>query len=139
MINKAVAKKRKRRGHFCWCCERIRPNERFSGAGHARHLCRDCSKLDKAELEYRQDLRNLERLVTWEGIIGKKKRKAFNKFLKHTDPRIRQYAEELAAEDIRARISQRGFEDYGCQDPEEGDFYCQSEPDGGFDDDAIPF
>ncbi len=69
-----MAKKRRRRGHYCGCCGRVLPNECFSGAGHARHLCKDCSKLGKAELEYRQDLRDLEHLVTWDGVIGKKKR-----------------------------------------------------------------
>jgi len=54
-------------------------------------------------LQYRQDLRNLERLVTWEGIIGRRKRKAFDRFLGHTDPRIRQRAAGLAAEDAEAR------------------------------------
>jgi hypothetical protein len=122
MRNEAAAKKRKKRGHYCWCCRRIRPNERFCGSGHARHLCRDCSKLDPSELQYGQDLRNLERLVTWEGIIGRKKRGAFNRFLEHTDPRIRRYAEDLAAEDIRARISLRDLENRGCFEPEDDDF-----------------
>lgn len=30
------------RGHYCWVCRRIRANERFTGKGHARHICRDC-------------------------------------------------------------------------------------------------
>jgi hypothetical protein len=47
----------KRRGQFCWCCGRRRPNERFSGAGHARHLCKDCQKLGAEELTYRQAVR----------------------------------------------------------------------------------
>jgi hypothetical protein len=100
-------KRKKKRGHFCWCCGRIRPNEKFSGSGHARHLCRDCSRLGKAVLDYRQDIRNLERHVTWESIIGRKRRKSFEKFLSHPDERIRKYAEQLAADDVRARALQR--------------------------------
>ena len=88
----------------------MRPNEKFSGSGHARHLYRDCSKLERTELQYRQDLRNLERLVTWEGIIGRKKRKAFNRFLEHPDARIRRYAEEIANDDIKARSCLRSLE-----------------------------
>jgi hypothetical protein len=148
-----MAKKHKRHGHFCWCCERMRPNERFSGSGHARHLCKECSKLGEPELRYRQDLRNLERLVTEEGIIGRKKRKAFNRFLEHHDPRIRRYAEELAAEDVEARSDMRLVEDeYYCE-PEDDDFAgdfdaseeltpsgqcCQNQELDGFDGD-IPF
>lgn len=43
------------RGHFCWCCERILPNE------------------------------------------------SFERFLAHSDPRVRKHAEELAAVDAEAR------------------------------------
>jgi hypothetical protein len=100
-----MAKKKKKRGHFCWCCERIRANERFSGRGHARHLCKDCSRLGQEELAYRQDLRDLEQLVTWEGFIRRKQRKAFERYLSHSDPRIRKYAEELQAEDREMRAT----------------------------------
>ena len=60
-------RKRKQPGHFCWVCGRQRPNEKFSGRGHARHVCRECAKLGADELAYRQALRNLERCMTWEG------------------------------------------------------------------------
>jgi hypothetical protein len=62
-----MAKKRRRHGNFCWCGGRMRWNEKFSGSGHANHLCKDCYKLGSSELQYRKDLRDLERLVTWEG------------------------------------------------------------------------
>ena len=39
-----MPKKKKRPGHYCWVCGRHRANERFSGKGHARHICRDCSR-----------------------------------------------------------------------------------------------
>ena len=130
----------------------MRPNEKFSGSGHARHFCRDCSRLGASELQHRQALRNLERLVTWEGVIGRKKRKAFNRFLEHPDPRIRRRAEELSARDIEARDLLRYLqhEDY-CEpennhvefeseavgaDPE--DLCCQNETDE-LDVDDIPF
>ncbi len=147
-----MARKRRRHGHFCWCCGRIRPNERYSGSGHARHLCKDCSKLGSSELQHLQDLRNLERLVTWEGIIGRKKRKAFNRFLEHPDPRIRRYAEELSAHDIETRALLRSLEDEDHYEPEDdhlefdgaavgasrGDL-CSQNAINGPDDDDIPF
>jgi len=34
----------KRSGHYCRVCGQYKANERFSGKGHARHLCRDCSR-----------------------------------------------------------------------------------------------
>ena len=54
---------RKRSGHFCWCCGRMRPNERFSGRNHGRHLCRDCARLPAEEREYRQGERDIERIL----------------------------------------------------------------------------
>jgi hypothetical protein len=61
-----AAKKRKSKlpGHYCWSCDRRRPNEKFSGKGHARHVCRDCLKLGAEELSRRQDERNRRRRVT---------------------------------------------------------------------------
>ncbi|MEI7457681.1 MAG: hypothetical protein WCK93_13260 [Nitrosomonadales bacterium] len=38
-----------KRGHFCHLCQAILPNERFSGKGHARHVCTDCSRMPKGE------------------------------------------------------------------------------------------
>lgn len=130
----------------------MRPNEQFSGSGHARHLCTDCSRLGSSELQHRQDLRNLERLVTWEGIIGRKKRKAFNRFLEHPDPRISRYAEELAARDIEARALLRLFGEEGHCEPEGDRFEFEGAAEGenpqdlssqneinAPDDDDIPF
>lgn len=88
---------RKRAGHFCWACGRMRPNERFSGRGHARHLCRDCSKLGPEELAYRQGVRAIDRLVGWGGAVPRRHRKAFESFLRHSNPRLRQYAAGVLA------------------------------------------
>ena len=99
-------KPRKRSGHYCWACDAYRANERFSGKGHRRHLCKDCSKLGAKELEYRQELRNLQRCVTWEGIIPRKRRKTFQRFLQSPDVRVRILAEEMAIKDTFARRMQ---------------------------------
>ena len=104
-------RKRKQPGHFCWACGRRRPNEKFSGRGHARHVCRECAKLGAEELAYRQALRNLERCVTWEGIIPRKRRKSFEEFLDHKDRRIRARAEEMLKEDHAERACQRAMRD----------------------------
>jgi len=41
-------------GHYCRLCERVRPNERFSGKGHRIHVCKDCSRLPKEERRRRE-------------------------------------------------------------------------------------
>jgi hypothetical protein len=85
----------------------MRANEKFSGRGHAQHLCKDCARLGKEELAYRQAIRDLERLVTWEGIIPRKKRVQFRKYLEHEDERVRSYARRIEAADTRERKEQR--------------------------------
>jgi hypothetical protein len=85
----------------------MRANEKFSGKGHARHLCKECARLGKEELAYRQAVHNLERLVTWEGIIPRKKREQFRKYLTHENERVRAYARELEVADALERAELR--------------------------------
>ena len=96
-------KNRKRRGHDCWCCQSILPNEKFSGTGHARHLCKACQKLPSEEREFRSARNILARCVTWEGIIPKKKWRQFLAFLEHPNPTIREFAAEMQQEDAEQR------------------------------------
>lgn len=37
-------------GHSCRICGMRKANEKFSGAGHKRHICKECSKLSKDTL-----------------------------------------------------------------------------------------
>jgi len=37
------------RGHYCKICGEYKANEKFSGRGHAAHICKECSKLSPAE------------------------------------------------------------------------------------------
>jgi len=98
-----MPKRKKRRGHYCWACERRRPNETFSGRGHAKHVCRECAKLGGKELAYRQNLRDLQRCISFEGIIRREQRAVFQRFLHHEDPRIRAMAEDMHREDQENR------------------------------------
>lgn len=52
-------------------------------------------KLGKEELAYRQHVRNIDRLMTWDGIIRRKTRAAFEPYLTHPDERVRRYANEV--------------------------------------------
>lgn len=54
-----MAKKKKNgkrpSGHYCKICRDRKPNERFSGKGHAKHICKECDALPqerKNELRY---------------------------------------------------------------------------------------
>jgi len=39
----------KPRSHYCWVCGLHKPNEKFSGRGHANHMCKQCHALPVAE------------------------------------------------------------------------------------------
>jgi hypothetical protein len=92
---------RKRRGHFCWCCGRVRPNERFSGRNHGRHLCRDCARLPAEEREFRQGERDIERLLRGSFYVPRRLRPQFDRFLEHPNARVRDLAREILEEQAR--------------------------------------
>ncbi|MBI3273073.1 MAG: hypothetical protein HYZ53_29050 [Planctomycetes bacterium] len=140
-------RKRKGDGHYCWSCDSTLANERFSGRGHARHLCRDCEKLDAAELEGRQALRNLERAVTWEGFIYRRQRAYVRRLLSHPDARVRAAAAEVVRVDAEERLRMRGertwaegeAERFGPAASESPDGPPPSSPDAPFEEREIPF
>jgi hypothetical protein len=63
--------------------------------------------LGAEELAYRQALRNLQRCIDYCGLIRRKRRREFNQFLGHDNPRVRAFAQVLLAEDARLRAEQR--------------------------------
>lgn len=85
----------------------MRANEKFSGRGHARHLCKDCARLGKKELAYRQSVRNLERLLTCDGRVRRENREQFKKYLNHENERVRAFATEIETADAWARAERR--------------------------------
>lgn len=138
--------KRKLAGQYCWACDQRRPNEKFSGRGHGRHLCRDCAKLGAEKLAYRQALRDLQRCMTWEGIIPRKRRTSFERFLHHDDPHIRAVAEEMLEEDRTTRRLMRAdaerdeaWAETSEQTRAEADDPTGAEPDGETGLTEIPF
>jgi hypothetical protein len=85
----------------------MRANERFSRRGHMRHVCSDCAKLGKEELAFRQAAHDIDRLVDWDGLVRRKRRAAFERFLAHPDARVRLYAEKVAGFDETKRRAMR--------------------------------
>lgn len=37
--------------HWCRICEENKPNEKFSGKGHKNHICKQCAKKPKTEID----------------------------------------------------------------------------------------
>ena len=57
-------KKKKQPGHYCWRCGRRRANERFSGKGHAKHICKDCVIEQRADLKRKRQIAEAQRVAT---------------------------------------------------------------------------
>ena len=38
-------------GHWCRICEKIKPNEQFSGKGHKNHICKKCMAKPKEKTD----------------------------------------------------------------------------------------
>ena len=107
--------RKRQSGHYCWSCDRRQANEKFSGKGHARHLCKDCARLGKEELAYRQTMRDLDRLLNWNGHIPRRNREQFRNYLNHKDERIRAYAcqiETAGAWAVAERRLDRDLEEF---------------------------
>lgn len=54
-------------GHYCKICGQHKANEKFSGKGHANHICRECASLpaeQKAEMETITKILNLPGYIT---------------------------------------------------------------------------
>ena len=86
--------RRRSGGLWCWSCQRQLPNERFSGRGHARHLCRVCSSIPTEELEFRQVILDIERILSRAGK-WKKKRLHLERFREHPDERVRRFLADV--------------------------------------------
>ena len=55
-----MSKKRNRpHGHYCKICGEYKANEKFSGKGHAVHICKACSRLSAAEKTAAMDMNRL--------------------------------------------------------------------------------
>lgn len=90
----------------------MRPNERFSGGGHARHICRECARRPAEELEYRQGLRDMGRLLHDGLRIPRRRRQQFLAFLEHPNARVRAEARRvLAAHQREIEETRRMFEE----------------------------
>lgn len=52
-------KKNRPHGHYCKICGEYKANEKFSGKGHAAHICKACSRLSAAEKAAAMDINRL--------------------------------------------------------------------------------
>lgn len=57
----------KKHGHYCKVCGEYKANEKFSGKGHATHICKACAQLPPEEQAERM---TLNRLNDWQGQLS---------------------------------------------------------------------
>ena len=51
-----MSKKKRPHGHYCKICGEYKANEKFSGKGHATHICKACSRLSTAQKAAAMDI-----------------------------------------------------------------------------------
>lgn len=52
----------KKHGHYCKVCGEYKANEKFSGKGHAAHICKSCARLSAEEQAEQMTLTRLSNL-----------------------------------------------------------------------------
>ncbi|MBI5015410.1 MAG: hypothetical protein HZB55_07950 [Deltaproteobacteria bacterium] len=97
-------------GHNCHVCGRHRPNEKFSGRGHARHVCQDCARRPKAGRE-REEIEEELWGCWFQSNLSKKNLVRLEALESHRDAEIRTWASLLREVGLvhprrRGRLSQ---------------------------------
>lgn len=109
--------KKKLPGHHCKICGERKANEKFSGKGHAKHVCKECDALPQ---EKKNEMQYINRIL---GIAGKYPRSKADWELLRKYARSTKYPEaaELAKDILGWNTSQEDSE--GSFDIEDEDIF----------------
>ena len=83
---------KRRQGHYCRICGEWKANEKFSGKGHAAHICRECAALP---LSRRNELQRIGRVesIASKLRLTKEEWELLEKYAKSTTyPELKAYA-----------------------------------------------
>jgi hypothetical protein len=58
-------------GHCCRICGDTKPNEKFSGKGHRNHICKECSRKPKEEIQSIEQSEEIFNFLTQSNISKK--------------------------------------------------------------------
>jgi RimJ/RimL family protein N-acetyltransferase len=89
--------KKKRQGHYCKICGEIKANEKFSGRGHAIHICKSCASLP---IERRNELQRINRIerIAEKFRLTKEEWDLLEKYSKNKKyPELQEYAADVLA------------------------------------------
>ena len=93
----AIMAKKKRQGHYCRICCEVKSNEKFTGKGHAAHICKSCQSLSVIQ---RNELRYINRVmgIFLKPFISKDDRSLLKKYAKDDRyPKLKEYAGNILA------------------------------------------
>jgi len=85
-------KKHKPQGHYCKVCGEHKANEKFSGKGHAAHICKACMKLAPAERSEQMTLNKIEGMAF--RYLNESEIKWLRNRMKDSRPEVREAAAE---------------------------------------------
>lgn len=129
-------------GYYCRICGTVKANEKFSGKGHKRHICKKCSKLPATDREDLKILNKIYGLFRYDNL-SKVNRRMLEGYLKHKSEKIRAASEEMLNQFSRTKyddIYESDLEDYDGDLQDEKDYEdfetCFDEIS---DDDDLPF
>ena len=81
----------KRHGCYCRVCGEYKANEKFSGKGHAAHICKSCARLPP---EKQAEEMTLNRLLNLPWYLSKEQRKWLENRRHDKRPEVKQLAQE---------------------------------------------
>ena len=132
-----MAKKKRYRGHYCKVCNRILANEKFSGGGHSKHICKKCSKLPVEQREEMSDIGRIYGLYRYVNL-SKANRQMLENYLCNKSEKVRSVAKKMIDEfEEKARnirLNKELYEEEFDIDPWNDEFLDDDEDNGDFDD-----
>lgn len=88
-------KKKKHQGHYCRICGEYKANEKFSGKGHARHICKQCQSLPEDVKADRVRCNEVER-AAFKYPMSRQDWELLEKYaMKYKDKESGQFAQEM--------------------------------------------
>lgn len=119
-----MGRRKSNQGHYCIVCGSRKANERFTGKGHSRHICKDCSK-KSPELQKEQiDINTIYGLYRYSNLSKNNKKMLMN-FLSDKRDRVRKAAEAIYNEFYPKR-NHLEFDDFEYSD--DGFEYMDDDP-----------
>lgn len=80
---------KKRNGHYCVVCASVFSNEKFSGKGHSRHICKKCSKKSSKEQDEQIKINKIYSMIRFMNL-SRNNKKGLNKYLNDDSKRVRE-------------------------------------------------